>query len=205
MFSGIIETSLPILEAAERAGGGRRLSVGRHWPDVSMGQSIALNGCCLTVADLSAERIGFDLIPETLSRTNLGRLRVGDRVHVERSLRVGDRIDGHFVQGHIDGTAALIGRKGNAGEVRLEIRPPAELAEYIVPKGSVCVDGVSLTVAGVGSGSFEVALIPTTLAITQLGRREIGWPFNLETDILNKTIVSWLQRQRRRAEDKSGA
>ena len=157
---------------------------------------IAINGCCLTVAELIEGKIGFDVVLETLSKTNLGLLSIGDRVHVERSLRVGDRIDGHFVQGHVDGTAKLIAREMDA-ECRLRIENPEGLAKYVVPKGSVCVDGVSLTVAAIGADWFEVALIPTTMARTELGNREIGWPFNIETDVLSKTIISWLERQQK--------
>ena len=172
----------------------KRLTIANPWQDVRGGESIALNGCCLTVAELIDGTIGFDVVLETLSKTNLGLLKIGDRVHVERSLRVGDRIDGHFVQGHVDGTAKLIDRQMGA-ECRLRIENPADLAKYIVQKGSVSVDGISLTVAAVGADWFEVALIPTTIARTELVNREIGWRFNIETDVLSKTIVSWLERQ----------
>jgi len=138
--------------------------------------------------------IGFDVVLETLSKTNLGLVKIGDRVHLERSLRAGDRIDGHFVQGHVDGTARLIDRQMGA-ECRLRIENPAALAKYIVQKGSVAVDGVSLTVAAMGADWFEVALIPTTMDRTELANREIGWPFNIETDVLSKTIISYLERQ----------
>lgn len=193
MFTGIVEQSVAILNIAD---GPRfmRVTIANPWQDVRDGESIAINGCCLTVAEMMDGKIGFDVVSETLSRTNLGLLHNGDRVHVERSLRVGDRIDGHFVQGHIDGTAKLIDRQMGS-ECRLRIENPPALAKYVVPKGSVSVDGVSLTVAAIGADWFEAALIPTTMSRTELGNREIGWPFNIETDVLSKTIVSWLERQ----------
>jgi riboflavin synthase len=138
--------------------------------------------------------LGFDVVIETLSRTNLGLLSIGDRVHLERSLRVGDRIDGHFVQGHIDGTARLLDKQMTA-ECRLRLENPPELSKYIVQKGSVSIDGVSLTIAAIESDYFEVALIPTTISRTELANRAIGWPFNIEADILAKTIISRLERQ----------
>jgi riboflavin synthase len=194
MFTGIVEKAVAILAVAD-AGAGRRLTLPCPWQDAALGQSIAINGCCLTIAAVSAGQMQFDAVPETLSKTNLGLLKAGDEVHLERCLRVGDRLDGHIVQGHIDGVAALQARQDNGEECRLTIRTPPDLARYIVPKGSVAVDGVSLTIAAVREGAFEAALIPTTLGLTTLGRRPIGWPFNLETDILAKTVVFWLERQ----------
>ena len=142
-------------------------------------------------------------IAETLARTNLGSLKSGDLVNLERSLRAGDRIDGHFVQGHVDGTAKLIDRQMGA-ECRLRIENPAELAKYIVPKGSVSVDGVSLTVAAIGADWFEVALIPTTLAITTLGKKQVNYRFNLEFDMMAKTVISYLERIKPLADDGVG-
>jgi riboflavin synthase len=166
-----------------------------QWDDIKLGESIAVNGVCLTVAEITPPTLGFDVIPETLSKTNLGLLKAGDRVNVERSLRAGDRIDGHFVQGHVDATARLSAQTPGQEEFRLTVQPPLELMKFVVPKGSVALDGVSLTVAAVGKDRFEVALIPTTLNLTTLASREIGWPFNFEADILSKTIVSWLERR----------
>jgi riboflavin synthase len=150
---------------------------------------------CLTVAEMAPGQLSFDVVQETLRRTNLGLLQAGDDAHVERSLRVGDRIDGHFVQGHVDGTAQLLEQKSDEKEWRLRCQCPPDLAKFLAPKGSVCLDGVSLTLAAVDGNEFEVALIPTTVSITGLARRPVGWPFNLETDILSKTIVSWLERR----------
>ncbi len=195
MFTGIVEKTLRIQAIADGPGF-QRLTLPNTWPDVRPGESIAVNGCCLTVAELSDSEIGFDVIAETLSKTNLGLLCAGDIVNVERSLRAGDRIDGHYVQGHIEATARLVESIINPREVRLTIEPPHDLLKYVVAKGSVAIDGVSLTVASVHGHVFEVALIPTTLALTNLSSRSPGWPMNLETDILSRTVISWLERTR---------
>jgi len=194
MFTGIVERSARVIGVV---GGPKftRVNLAADWPDARVGESVAVNGVCLTVAELSPGQLAFDVVQETLRRTNLGLLRAGDDAHVERALRVGDRLDGHFVLGHVDGTAQLLDQRSDEREWRLRCLCPPDLARYLVPKGSVCLDGVSLTLAGVDGMEFEVALIPTTVSVTALARRPIGWPFNLETDILSKTIVSWLERR----------
>jgi riboflavin synthase len=194
MFTGIVEKSVQVVGIA-KGPKFTRITLASDWADVRPGESVAVNGACLTLAELADGRIGFDVVAETLAKTNLGMISTGDRVHVERAMRVGDRIDGHFVQGHVDGTARLAERVVNEQEWRLVLEPPLELMKYVVPKGSVCLDGVSLTVAALSRTGFEVALIPTTLAVTELGNREIGWLYNLETDVLSKTIISWLERR----------
>jgi len=195
MFTGIVERTVHVASVSDGTGF-VRLNLAVDWTDVKHGDSVAVNGVCLTVAEITPPLLGFDVIPETLSKTNLGLLKAGDSVNVERSLRAGDRIDGHFVQGHVDGTARLVAQKGDDEEWRLTVQPPAELMKYVAPKGSVSIDGVSLTIAKVEVDRFDVALIPTTLKLTALGTRPIGWPFNFEADILARTIVSWLERQR---------
>ena len=164
------------------------------WPDVRHGESVAVNGVCLTVADQAVGRLWFDVIPETLAKTNLAKLTAGDKVHVERSLRVGDRFDGHVVQGHVDGVARIVAVKRDPADWRITLEPPADLARYVVPKGSVTLDGVSLTVAAIDGTRFEVALIPTTLQITTFGNRQVGDEVNLECDVLVKTIVATMER-----------
>jgi riboflavin synthase len=194
MFTGIVEKSARVIGVV---GGPKftRLNLTSDWPDVRPGESVAVNGVCLTVAELAPGQLSFDVIQETLRKTNLGLLKEGDDSHVERALRVGDRLDGHFVQGHVDGTARLLEQRSDQREWRLRCQCPQDLAKYLTPKGSVCLDGVSLTLAAVDGIEFEVALIPTTVNVTALARRPVGWPFNLETDILSKTVVSWLERQ----------
>jgi riboflavin synthase len=192
MFTGIIERTLKI-SAATDGPMFRRLVVAAEWDDVKLGQSVAINGVCLTVAEITPHGVGFDVINETLDKTNLGALQPGDDVNVERSLRAGDRIDGHFVQGHVDCTGVLSDRADSESEVRLTIRAPDALGKFLAPKGSICVDGVSLTIATVRGSVFEVALIPTTLRLTTLASRQIGWRCNLEADIVSKTVVHYLE------------
>jgi riboflavin synthase alpha subunit len=193
MFTGIVERSVPVL-SSEPTAARRRLVVAVDWADVRHGESVAVDGVCLTVADQAPGRLAFDVIAQTLDVTTLGRLRAGDEVHVERSLRVGDRFDGHVVQGHVDGTAAVVAVKADEADWRLTVEAPADLARYVVPKGSVTLDGVSLTVAAVDGRRFTVALIPTTLQITCLGRRAVGDRVNLECDVMTKTIVATMER-----------
>jgi riboflavin synthase len=201
MFNGIIETTARVIGVSDGPSF-RRLTLANQWDDLRHGESIAINGVCLTVAELPAGEIGFDVIPETLSLTNLGALQQGDRVNTERAMRVGDRIDGHFVQGHVDGVGRLLEQIRNDTERRLRIQAPDALARYLVPKGSITIDGVSLTLAQVEGSVFEVALIPTTVKLTTLGDRAPGWLFNLEADVLSKTIISWLERREQSVDDR---
>jgi riboflavin synthase len=175
----------------------RRLVISYAAKDIKLGESIAINGVCLTVVDRAAETVSFDVIAETLDKTNLGQLRVGDMVHIERAMRIGDRLDGHFVQGHVDGTARLLEKTERGEDWRLRIEIPPALAKFFAPKGSICVDGVSLTIADLSTDWFEVALIPATLAITQLGGRKTGYAFNLECDMIGKSVVRYLELYRR--------
>ncbi len=190
MFTGIIEAVGRVCGSDEVAGG-RRLTVdaGVAAEDVTPGASVAVNGVCLTATEIRAARIGFDVIAETLRRTNLGRLRVGDRVNLERSLRVGDRLDGHFVQGHVDGTGTIRRRTQSAQECVVWVEPERSLIPCIIPKGSIAIDGISLTVAELQGAMFSVALIPTTLERTNLGDGRVGDPVNLETDMLIRAAV----------------
>jgi len=200
MFTGIIERTLSVVAVADGPHF-RRLTLAVPWTDIRHGESIAINGCCLTVAQISAGELGFDVIAETLGKTNLGSLEAGDRVNAERSLRVGDRIDGHFVQGHVDGVARLIKVSTDADEWRLTIEAPPNLSRYLIPKGSVAIDGVSLTLAAIDQDQFQVALIPTTLELTTLKSKQPGWLFNLEADVFSKTIVSYLERMKAKDTD----
>jgi riboflavin synthase len=153
-----------------------------------IGESVAINGCCLTVVRSNRHEWSFQAGAETLSRTNLGALKPGDRVNIERSLRVGDRLGGHFVQGHVDGLGR-VDRIHRDGEwVNMHFSIPSSLARQMVVKGSVAVDGVSLTLVTVDAESFSVALIPHTLDVTTLGSRRVGDSVNLETDIIGKYL-----------------
>ncbi|HMQ14756.1 MAG TPA: riboflavin synthase [Phycisphaerae bacterium] len=197
MFSGIVE-GVGIVAAVDLRGpgGAAHLALdlaGLH-DGLSPGASVAVNGACLTVVDCTPPRCTFDVVPETLRRTNLGALRPGDRVNLERSLRLGDRIDGHFVQGHVEGLGTVRRVERGGGEWLVWTRAPAELLPCIVHKGSIAIDGTSLTIAAVRGDEFAVALIPTTLERTTLGRLAPGAAVNLETDIIARQVVQHLQR-----------
>ena len=162
--------------------------------DLAVGDSVAVNGGCLTVAGRDAGRLRFEAVRETLDRTSLGELRVGSRVNLERALRAGGRLDGHIVQGHVDGTGRVRRLERDGDDVRLFVDCGTEIAELLVEKGSVAVDGVSLTVVGATQVGFDVALIPHTLAATTLGERQPGDRVNLEADVLGKYVKRYLER-----------
>jgi riboflavin synthase len=187
MFTGLVQ-ELGILRAITRDGPGARIEI--HAPliaaDAKLGDSIAVNGCCLTVVQHAAQALAFEAGPETLSRTNLGELRVESRVNLEPSLRVGDRLGGHFVSGHVEGLGRLLKRQDERDWSTFWFDYPRELGRYLVPKGSIAVDGVSLTLVEVNADSFNVALIPHTLAMTTLGSLATNATVNLETDLLAK-------------------
>jgi riboflavin synthase len=204
MFTGIVEgTGTVATLAAAADGSGARLEVEAPWPagELRPGESVAVNGCCLTVAAATAGGFAADLVAETLRRTALGGLTAGTRVNLERPVPLGGRLGGHLVQGHVDGVARVLERTpvGDGEEVRIEL--PDELARYLVEKGSVAVDGVSLTVAGVGPGWFAVALVPHTLAVTTLGERRQGDPVQLEVDV----VAKYVERLVRPLTDPAGA
>jgi len=189
MFTGIVE-ELGTIAGVDRGTDSARLTV--RGPlvtsDATHGASIAVNGVCLTVVEHADGEFTVDVMAETLSRSSLGSLRAGDRVNLERAMAAGGRFGGHVVQGHVDGTAQVLERvPGDRWEiVRLSL--PAGLARYVVEKGSITVDGVSLTVASVVDTSFTVSLIPTTLDLTTLGHKGIGDLVNLEVDVLAKYV-----------------
>jgi riboflavin synthase len=196
MFTGIVEGTgtVAALDAAAD-GSGARLEVDAPWlaGRLEVGESVAVSGCCVTVAEATAAGFAADLVAETLRRTALGGLAAGARVNLERPMALGGRLGGHLVQGHVDGVAKLLDRTpvGDGEEVRVEL--PPELERYVVEKGSVAVDGVSLTVAGVGPGWFAVALVPHTLAVTTLGERRPGDPVQLEVDVVAKYVERLVQ------------
>ena len=163
----------------------------------ALGESVAINGCCLTVIAVEGPLWTFEAGAETLSKTTLGRLCVGDAVNLERSLPVGGRLGGHFVQGHVDGTGDVLAIERDGAWVTMWFRVPESLAAQMVPKGSVTVDGVSLTVVAVERDRFSIALIPHTLAVTTLGIRRVGDPVNIETDILGKYVQKFLAERER--------
>src|SRR5918992_742605 len=191
MFTGIVEgTGTVTALAAAADGSGARLEVAAPWlaGELRLGESVAVNGCCVTVAEPTSSGFAADLVAETLRRTALGGLAAGARVNLERPMTLGGRLGGHLVQGHVDGVAEVLDRApvGDGEEVRVEL--PPDLERYVVEKGSVAVDGVSLTVAGIGPGWFVVALVPHTLEVTTLGERRPGDPVQLEVDVIAKYV-----------------
>jgi riboflavin synthase len=201
MFTGIVEgTGTVAALAAAADGSGARLEVEAPWlaGELRLGESVAVNGCCVTVAEPTAAGFAADLVAETLRRTALGGLAAGARVNLERPVPVGGRLGGHLVQGHVDGVGRVLDRNpvGDGEEVRVEL--PADLERYVVEKGSIAVDGVSLTVAGIGPGWLTVALVPHTLQVTTLGDRRPGDPVQLEVDVVAKyverLVAPWTDR-----------
>lgn len=192
MFSGLIAYNGTVQQAQPVGGGGLRLRLrceNASDEEVEPKDSIAVNGVCLTATEVNHNIVDFDVVPETLARTNLGSLREGDMVNVEYSLRLGDRMGGHFVYGHVDAAAAVISRTPEGQGERMRISLPADLGRYVCEKAFISVDGVSVTVAATGEGWFELALIPETLQRTTLGRREPGDRVNLEVDPLARYAV----------------
>ncbi|WP_326638289.1 riboflavin synthase [Streptosporangium sp. NBC_01755] len=189
MFTGIVE-ELGEIAGIEQLRDAARLSIrGRTvTSDAGHGDSIAVNGVCLTVVDVDGEVFTADVMKETLDRSSLGTLRPGSPVNLERAVRADQRLGGHIVQGHVDGTGVLLSREpGEHWEV-VRISLPPDLDRYVVEKGSITVDGISLTVVSVGSGGFTVSLIPTTLSLTTLGAKQPGDPVNLEVDVIAKHV-----------------
>ena len=193
MFTGIVE-ELGEVVAVERLPDAARLTVRgpRVTADASHGDSIAVNGVCLTVTDSSDKTFTADVMAETLRRTGLGTLSPGSPVNLERPVELGGRLGGHLVQGHADGTGEILSRTPGEHWDVVRIATPPDLARYIVLKGSITVDGVSLTVSALSVAWFEVSLIPTTLEMTTLGRLEPGSQVNLEVDVIAKYVESLL-------------
>ena len=179
-----------------RAGAHLTLETPRALPRLALGESIAVDGACLTVTAKQARRFRVDVSPETLRRTTLGRLAKGARVNIERALRVGDRLGGHVVLGHVDGVGTLEKIAPDGDWVLYRFRAPRALVPYLVEKGSIAVDGVSLTVFACRKGAFTVALIPHTLAKTTLGTRRPGDGVNLEGDVLLKHVAAMVRKRR---------
>jgi riboflavin synthase len=189
VFTGIVE-ELGTVAAVEDQGDAIRLTVRATTAlqGTGLGDSISVNGCCLTVVAIEGDTWTADLMQETLDRTSLLGVGPGDAVNLERAMTAEKRLGGHLVQGHVDGVGSVVRRSPSEHWDVVEVSLPAELARYVVPKGSICVDGVSLTVVDVGPDSFTVSLIPETLARTTLGTRRPGDRVNLETDVIARHV-----------------
>lgn len=196
MFTGIVQAIGRVRSRVERAGDLRvDIEAPPGWlAGASQGDSIAVNGVCLTVVALDGDAFGADLSAETIARTTLGALAPGDRVNLEQSLRVGQTLSGHFVSGHVDATARVLRLREDARALRLDVELPEALACYVVEKGSIAVDGVSLTVNEVGAGSFGVAIVPHTRTHTIIDGYRAGTRVNLEVDLIARYLKGLLAR-----------
>lgn len=191
MFTGIVEE----IGAVKTAQAGRlTVSARAVLEDAHLGDSICISGACLTIVRLDKDAFSVDIVPETMRRTTLGELRTGAAVNLERALSVGGRFGGHFVQGHVDAVAKVVSRTPQGGASVVKFVAPSEVTRYIVEKGFVAIDGVSLTVAERSAGSFSISLIPFTAERTTLGQRRVGDRVNIEVDILAKYIEQLSQR-----------
>lgn len=196
MFTGIIE-GLGTITGQRSAGQGKQLTLeaGFDLSEVKIGDSIAVSGACLTVVKLEARRFTVDVAPETLAKTTLGRVAVGERVNLERALRLSDRLDGHLVSGHVDGRGTIGGFKPAGNAMIITIVVPEELSRGMIKKGSVAVDGVSLTINEIGSDRFELSVIPHTAKLTTIGFKKVGAAVNIETDMIGKYVERFLSGQ----------
>ncbi|MBD3673097.1 MAG: riboflavin synthase [Planctomycetaceae bacterium] len=191
MFTGLVEGTGRVDALTQEGDAALRLAI--QVPDLmtgecALGESVAINGCCLTVVEYTDSVWQFQAGDETLAKTNLGELQVGNRVNLERSLKADARLGGHFVQGHVDATATVKTIDRDGEWVRMWFTVPEDLSRLMIPKGSVAVDGISLTLVDVEPDCFSVALIPHTLEVTTLGEREVGDTVNIEADMLGKYI-----------------
>jgi riboflavin synthase len=196
MFTGIIE-GLGTITAIRPSGEGRRIAIQSDFALTStkIGDSLAVSGACLTAVTLSGARFEVDVSPETIKKTTLKNAKPGDRVNIERALSLSGRLDGHLVSGHIDGTGQIrhINKKSNA--ILIGFSVPEALARYMIPKGSVAVDGISLTINACDQNSFEVSIIPHTAEITTIGLKKIGDHVNIETDMIGKYVEKFLSNR----------
>jgi len=192
MFSGLVE-EVGRVEELKLLSGGAKLTVRSTLKDVKIGDSIAVNGVCLTVVDIQNDTLSFDLSQETLSRSNLKLLKKGDPVNLERALRIGDRIGGHFLQGHVDFTSKVLVFSLRGSHWELKIHIPEDYREYVVEKGSIGIDGISLTINYVEQDAVSINIIPHTYEKTNLKHRKVGDLVNVELDVLGKYVINYIK------------
>ncbi|TSA19040.1 MAG: riboflavin synthase [Nitrosopumilales archaeon] len=194
MFTGIIEgqgiVKKFVNKTKNRSAAKMGIDLGNLAKGLQIGDSVAINGVCLTTTHISEKQAEFEMIAETLKKTNLGMIKSGDKVNIERSLKVGERMEGHFVLGHIDGTGKIMKIEKLPKEIKFWIELPKDLARFVVKKGSITVDGISLTLVDVLKNKISICIIPHTMKITNLGSKKIGDKVNIETDILGKYAIS---------------
>lgn len=193
MFTGIVEGIGKVLEIKQntknRSAIRMKVDLGKNSKGLKLGQSVALNGVCLTVTGIDKSKCDFEMIEETTKKTDLGNLKVGGIVNIERSLRVGERLEGHFVLGHVDGVGVIKKIEKKPKEVQIWFEVPKNLSRFVVQKGSIAIDGISLTVVDVKKNLASVCLIPHTIDVTNFSTRKIGDKINIETDILGKYLL----------------
>jgi len=193
MFTGIVEATGRVARLQATAEGGRLELEGVPFAaDLSLGESVAVNGCCLTVVEFADRIVKFDLLRQTLDLTNLGDLSPGDSVNLERAMQAGGRFSGHFVQGHVDGTGTILAWEPRGQDYRLNVSVPAELHRLIIPRGSITIDGMSLTAAEVAAGSVTAWITPHTLAVTNLLSASAGRRVNVEIDMIARYVEQLL-------------
>jgi len=194
VFTGIIEGQGRVkkfdIKTKNRSAAKMEIDLGNLAKGLHIGDSVAINGVCLTATNISKNQAEFEMIGETLKKTNLGMIKPGDKVNIERSLKVGERMDGHFVLGHIDGTGKIVKIEKLSKEIKFWIELSKDLARFVVKKGSITVDGISLTLVDVIKNKISISIIPHTMKITNLGSKKIGDKVNIETDILGKYTIS---------------
>ena len=196
MFTGIIEYLATVKKISLKAGGAEIfLDIGDFGKDFKLGESIAINGVCLTVKEVKGTVAGFDVSSETLKKTTLGKLRNTEKVNIERALKVGDRLGGHFVTGHVDGIGIIKEKKQYADQCTMFFSVEKRFTDMMIEKGSVAIDGISLTIVDVVGGVFSVALIPYTLTLTTLGFKKVGDHVNIEIDMLGKWVKKILKKE----------
>ena len=205
MFTGIIE-GLGKIDAIRSAGPGRRLAITAEFPlsGSKIGDSIAVNGACLTAVVIAGSRFEVDVSPETIDKTILKHIQVGDRVNIERALRLSDRLDGHLVSGHIDGTGRMAYKTPRGNAILIGFSVPQTIARYMIPKGSVAVDGISLTINQCDATGFEISIIPHTAKITTIGFKNPGDRVNIETDMIGKYVEKFLTTPGKGPENQTG-
>ena len=194
MFTGIIEGLGSIVmfdkKTSNRSAAKMKIKLDKIAKGLKVGDSVAINGVCLTAVNISKGITEFEMIGETIKKTNLGSLEPGDQVNIERSLKVGERLEGHFVLGHVDGVGIISKIEKQINQVQIWIKIPKELSKHIIKKGSITIDGISLTIVDKLKDQFSVSIIPHTMQVTNLGYKKIGDKVNIETDILGKYILS---------------
>src|SRR3989304_10203707 len=201
MFTGIVENLAVVKKLSLKAGGAELLlDIGDLAENLKLGESIAINGACLTVKEIKGIVAGFDVSSETLKKTTLGKLRNAEKVNIERALRVGDRLGGHFVTGHVDGVGVIKEKKQHADQCTMSFSVEKRFTDMRIEKGSVAIDGISLTIVDIADGVFSVALIPFTLASTTLGFKKVGDQVNIEIDMMGK----WIKKLLTNIQEKKG-